>query len=274
MDKAIFRCFGTRPGQGNPAQVIENGPLAVEERHAIARASGHSATVFLTPPDGPAPWVLDFYYPHARSPLCLHASLAAAHLLCSRSGDPVTVQTAMRGQMLTLSHGTEGTFASVRRQAVAPIGIPPHLPAQLLGAPDLRLASPPLLSSVGSPKLLLEVADRAALYALHPPLAEIVAWGKEHGVNGCYVYCRTGEQEYEGRNFNHLDPAREDCATGVAAGALSAWLGQGLVMLQGAVLGNPCRIVTRFEGRQMHIGGATEVLAEPTDRPTLSSPIR
>ncbi|MEJ7807664.1 MAG: PhzF family phenazine biosynthesis protein, partial [Telluria sp.] len=121
--------------------------------------------------------------------------------------------------------------------------------------------SPPLLSSVGSPKLLLEVADQATLHALTPPLADTVAWSKEHGVNGCYVYCRTGEHAYEGRNFNHPDPGGEDCATGVAAGALSAWLGQGLVMLQGAMLGNPCRMLTRVDGKDIYIGGATERVA-------------
>ena len=266
MHVATVRCFGAAPGFGNLAQVIEDGPPAVEDRHALARASGHSAVVFLSPPDtGRWAWLADYYYPHARSPLCLHASLAAAHVLRSRQrGAPVTLQTAMRGQMLTLSGESGGTFARVRRQAVAPIGIAAGLPARLLGEPDLRLASPALLSSVGSPKLLLEVADRAALYALKPPLADIVAWGKKNGVNGCYVYCRIGEHEceheyeYEGRNFNHLDPAGEDSATGVAAGALSAWLGRGLVMLQGAMLGNPCRIVTRVDAKDIYIGGATE----------------
>lgn len=263
MQVATVRCFGAAPGHGNIAQVVEKGPLTIEERQAYARAGGHSATVFLTPPDSEdAAWVADYYYPHARSPLCLHASLAAAHLLCSsHGGASVTLQTAMRGQRLTLSRGPEGTFASVRKQAVAPVGIAPGLPAQLLGEPDLRLVSPALLSSVGSPKLLLEVADRAALHALRPPLADIVAWGKEHGVNGCYVYCQTGEHEYEGRNFNHLDPAGEDCATGVAAGALSAWLGRSLVLLQGAMLGNPCRILTRVDGKDIHIGGATQTVA-------------
>ena len=263
MHVEILRCFGAAPGTGNPAQVIENGPHEVEERHAIARASGYSATVFLAPPasDGAA-WLADYFYPHARSPLCLHASLAAAHVLCSRRpGQPVLLETAMRGQRLTLSQGPGGTFASLRKQAVAPLGIPAGLAPRLLGQQDLRLSSPPLLSSVGSPKLLVEVADRATLYTLQPPLADIVAWGKENGVNGCYVYCRTGELEYEGRNFNHLDPAAEDSATGVAAGALSAWPGQGLVMLQGGMLGNPCRIITRVEGKEIHVGGATEALS-------------
>jgi predicted PhzF superfamily epimerase YddE/YHI9 len=152
-------------------------------------------------------------------------------------------------------------FAVVEKHAVAPIGIDPGLPAELLGEPELKLRSPPLLSSVGSPKLLIEVASRSVLHALQPPLDQIVEWGKQNGVNGCYVYCRTGEDEYEGRNFNHLDPSKEDIATGVAAGALAAWLGRDLVMLQGAPLGNPCRIVTQVLGRSIHVGGATEALA-------------
>ncbi|UUZ47463.1 hypothetical protein LP420_29975 [Massilia sp. B-10] len=75
---------------------------------------------------------------------------------------------------------------------------------------------------MGSPKLLIEVRDSAALHALRPPLARISEWGKANGVNGCYVYCRVGEDVYEGRNFNHLDPAQEDLATGVAERLRSA----------------------------------------------------
>ena len=249
--------FGARPGKGNSALVIEHGPAVQAERQAFASAQNKGACVFLTPGAPGKPIDADFYYPHARSPLCLHATLAAAHILCARG--PATLKTAMRGQLLPLSHDAAGTFAAVQRQAVAPIGIAPGLPAELLGEPGLALASLPLLSSVGSAKLLIEVRDRATLHALRPPLERIVAWGKANGINGCYVYCRTGEHAYEGRNFNHLDPALEDSATGVAAGALAAWLRQGLVMLQGAAQGNPCRIVARVEGETIFVGGATEM---------------
>ena len=251
-----LRCFGAHPGQGNVALVIENGPVSQAERQAWASAQNKGACLFLTPANA-GMYEADYYYPHARSPLCLHATLAAAHILCARG--PATLRTAMRGQLLPLSHDATGAFAAVRRQAVAPIGIAPGLAAHLLGEPDLVLASAPLLSSVGSPKLLIEVLDAAALHALRPPLERIVDWGKDNGVSGCYVYCRTGDAAYEGRNFNHLDPALEDCATGVAAGALSAWLGHGLTMLQGHALGNPCRIVTRVDGDTIFVGGATEL---------------
>ena len=263
MRVETLRCFGTAAGTGNIALVVEQGPAEIDQRQALARESGRSATAFLSAPEHESDaWEADFYYPHARSVLCLHASLAAAHVLCRRyPGPPVTLKTAMRGQLLSLSQGPDGTFAGMRKQAVAPIGIAPGLPARLLGEPDLRLASAPLLSSVGSPKLLLEVLDRTTLYALAPPLEGIVEWGKENGVNGCYVYYRRGPDEYEGRNFNHLDTAGEDSATGVAAGALSAWHGRGLVMLQGSALGNPCRIVTRVDGQEIYVGGATEARA-------------
>lgn len=261
------RCFGATPASGNLALVIEDGPAGVAERQAIATGQGAPACVFI---DGAGPWEADFYYPHARSPLCLHATLAAAHVLCQRHGGPVTIKTAMRDQMLELTRELDGTFARVRKQAVAPIGIEPGLPAHLLGTPGLVPASPALLSSVGSPKLLIEVENREALQALAPPLQRIVDWGKEHGINGCYAYCQVGENEYEGRNFNHRDPAREDAATGVAAGALCAWLGRDIVVYQGANLGNPCTIRTRIDGQAILIGGLT--IQEPRSAPPESTP--
>jgi predicted PhzF superfamily epimerase YddE/YHI9 len=92
--------------------------------------------------------------------------------------------------------------------------------------------------SVGSPKLLVEVADAATLYGLQPDLPAIAAWGKGAGVNGLYVYCRCDDGTYEGRNFNHLDPALEDSATGVAAGALTALLGHAITLRQGRAVGS------------------------------------
>lgn len=249
------KCFGVRAGEGNRALVVQSGPLGEAERQAFARAGTASACVFIDDD------VLDFYYPHMRSPLCLHATLAAAHVLFAQQGSsaPLTVTTALRAQPLTLSREGDAIFVALRRQPVEALAPPAELVAELLAAPDLVLASAPVVASVGSPKLLVEVKDRATLHGLRPDLARIVAWGKANGVNGCYTFCSAGESEYEGRNFNHLDPALEDSATGVAAGALSALLGRGLTMLQGSTLGNPCRILARADGETIHVGGATEL---------------
>lgn len=173
---------------------------------------------------------------------------------------PMTVTTALRGQPLMLTREGDVFFVALRRQPVVTRAPAVEVVAELLAAPGLALASPPVVGSVGSPKLLVEVKDSATLHGLRPDLARVVAWGKANGVNGCYAYCSTGESAYEGRNFNHLDAALEDSATGVATGALSAWLGHGLTMLQGHALGNPCRIQARADGETIHVGGgATEL---------------
>jgi PhzF family phenazine biosynthesis protein len=253
-------CFGARAGDGNPALVIEGDRSTSEQRQAFARER-NTTCVYLDAggADGVA-CVVDYFYPHMRSPLCLHATLAAARVLFARqAGDaPVTVVTALRGQRLVLSRDGEDVFVRLARQELPQPAIAFALPARLLAAPGLALVSPPRVASVGSPKLLLEVADVGTLYGLRPDLPAIVEWGKTAGVNGCYVYCRTGEAEYEGRNFNHLDPALEDSATGVAAGALTAVLGRGITLRQGKATGRDCVIRTRVDGEAILVGGRAE----------------
>ena len=138
------------------------------------------------------------------------------------------------------------------------------VPARLLAAPGLVPASTPQVASVGSPKLLVEVPDAATLHRLHPDLEAITAWGKEAGINGIYAWCRLPDGRFEGRNFNHLDPALEDGATGVAAGALTALLGHGITLLQGRAARQSCLIRTRMEDGTILVGGRAEPAAAVT----------
>lgn len=264
MQTHLVRCFGALPGTGNPALVIEDGPQTPEARQAFAREQPYPACVFLDPQAGAGPgWIADYYYPHARSPLCLHATLAAAQLLFTRTGPApgaIVLSTALRGQVLQLAREGDDYFVTLQAQALPTVALDAGLAAWLLDQPGLVLATAPVLASVGSPKLLIEVPDRATLEALRPPLERIVAWGRTHGVNGCYVLCRTGEDTYEGRNFNHLDPSMEDRATGVAAGALAARLGRTITVHQGAALGQACLIQARVKANRILVGGRAEAV--------------
>lgn len=261
-----LKCFGSRPGEGNAALVVLGDASGEAERQAFAREQNRSACVFIDAAAGDAPFVLDYFYPHTRSPLCLHATLAAARVLLREHGAPLTVRTAMRGQLLHLSERGADVFVRLQRQPAPEVAVAPELPAALLGlaGPDqgagLRLASPPAIASVGSPKLLLELPDSAALQALRPDLARIAAWSQQHGVSGCYAYARRADGRLDGRNFNHLDPALEDSATGVAAGALTVHLGRAITLHQGANLGQPCMLRTELDGEHILIGGAAEFL--------------
>ncbi|SEN36137.1 phenazine biosynthesis protein PhzF family [Duganella sp. CF517] len=252
-------CFGTVPGGGNAALVVQHDRSSPDQRQRFARERALPACVFIdTAPDGGV--ALDYYYPHTRSPLCLHATLAAAQVLLSPQRPSLPVRTALRGQPLTLALAEDGgdVFIELAPQPVEQPALAADLPARLLAAPGLALASTPAVASVGSLKLLLEVADSATLQALRPDLQAIAAWGRAHGVNGCYAWCRRPDGALEGRNFNHLDPALEDAATGVAAGALAVHLGADVTVYQGAHLGQPCRIRAAIGagGTRVLVGGA------------------
>ena len=254
MHVQTLRCFGARPGEGNPALVIEDDGMDQAARQAFA-AERNTTCVFLS-----REGEVDYFYPHMRSPLCLHATLAVAAVLFGRPGAAPTlsVRTAMQGQELGLSREGDDYFVKLAPQPAPAPAIDDAQVAALLNAPGLVLASTPRVASVGSPKLLVEVRDTDTLYALEPDLAGINAWGKANGVNGFYVYCRLDEETVEGRNFNHLDPALEDGATGVAAGALAVALGRSMTLRQGRATGHDCLIKARVEGNAILIGGAAE----------------
>lgn len=268
MDIYELKCFGIGKQGGNRALVIVDGPADAEARQAFATAANKSACVFVDPGSAGAAWIFDYFYPHMRSPLCLHATLAAGKILLADSYGPLAVRTALRGQELVLTRSGDQVFAALAPQPTpAPdaAGLDAlarrllAMPGQALGP---ALASSPAIASVGSPKLLAEVADSATLHALAPDLAAIHAWGKANGVSGIYAWCRRPDGAFEGRNFNHLDPALEDSATGVAAGALTLHLGHGIQLYQGASRGQPCLLRSELAGSKVLVGGSASLLDE------------
>lgn len=270
MDIYELKCFGIGKLGGNPALVIVDGPQDAAARQAFAKDANKSACVFIDPGSEGAAWTLDYFYPHMRSPLCLHATLAAGKILLADSRRPLTVRTALRGQALELTRNGDQVFAALTAQPTPDLAPAPSesdfrtLARRLLAIPGQAqgpaLASLPAIASVGSPKLLLEVADSASLQALAPDLAAIHAWGKANGVSGLYAWCRRPDGAFEGRNFNHLDPANEDSATGVAAGALTLHLGHGIQLYQGANRGQPCLLRTELADGKVLVGGSASLV--------------
>lgn len=258
-----LRCFGATANAGNPALVIEDDQSNPDTREAFARK--HNTTcVWIDPPqeDGMAA-IVDFYYPHTRSPLCLHATLATAARLFARpdANPTLTVTTAMHGQRLALTLEGEQLFVRLAPQPAPQPALTPELPARLLGIAASAIVAAPQVASIGSPKLLVQVRDLGTLHALTPDLEAIAQWGKENGVNGLYAYAGDADAHaFEGRNFNHLDPRLEDSATGVAAGALTVLLGHALTVRQGRATGHDCLIRTRIEDDAILVGGRVETI--------------
>lgn len=256
MHLHFFRCFGRDNNTGNAAVAVEYAPRNEEERQQFARQQQVSATVFVDPAEDGG-LLLDYYYPHMRSPLCLHATLAAsaAYFEQNPGRDRLRAVASMRGQALEIERNASGIFITLQPQPCPALQIDADGAAALLGIALPEVIGQPRLASVGSSKLLVEVANRMALDALQPDLAAIAGWGHEHNIAGCYVYCSLGEARYAGRNFNHLDPQMEDAATGVAAGALASLLQHDLTLLQGDGLGQPCTLQAHYADGTVKVGG-------------------
>jgi PhzF family phenazine biosynthesis protein len=249
-------CFGRNEESGNAAVVVEGSSLDEAQRLAFAQKQDANATVFVDD-DAAGGTQLDYYYPHKRSPLCLHASLAASALFFERNphGPRIRVVTSMHRQTLEIERIDETIFVGLQAQQCPALVVNIDEVSRLLRVQPAALTGTPRLASVGSAKLLVEVADRSALAALQPDLAGIASWSSQHGVSGLYVYCRLGDGVYAGRNFNHLDPRLEDPATGVAAGALALSLAQSITLLQGDVLDRPCTLQARYLDGKVQVGG-------------------
>ncbi|CAG9226878.1 Phenazine biosynthesis protein [Paraburkholderia tropica] len=260
----IYRvqCFGRTHESGNAAIVVENAALTEPERQVFARQQNANATVFVDV-NAEGERQLDYYYPHTRSPLCLHATLAASAVLFHDSPDRASARfvTRMHRQTLEIERMDATIFVAVKAQPCPDLDFDIAEIAELLRADPADLIAVRGPSSVGSAKLLVEVASPSALEALRPDLAGIVGWGRQHAVSGMYAYCRLDDGVYAGRNFNHLDPSFEDTATGVAAGALALSLERNLTLLQGDLLGQPCTLVARYQSGTVQIGGRAVLLS-------------
>lgn len=251
-----MHCFGRTDESGNTAIVVEGSASTQSERLDFARQQNASATVFIDA-NAVGDLELDYYYPHARSPLCLHATLAAGAVFFERYPDVGRLRfiTSMHRQALEIERVEQGIYVSVEAQRCPPLIVDVAEIAGLLRVKPTDLISIRGPASVGSAKLLVEVVDESTLFALHPDLGGIVDWSRRHSVSGMYVYCGLRDRVYAGRNFNHVEPRFEDAATGVAAGALALTLELSITLLQGDALGEPCTLFARYRGGAVQIGG-------------------
>ena len=259
MQTLILQCFGTNTESGNLAMVIINDNLTSDERLSFAKQQNLPACVFMHNVDAET-ITLDYYYPHAQSPLCLHGTLAAGYIYFrdNPKQNKVNVITKMQ-QHLLIERDNENIFVTIAEHKTPSIKVSNKSLQELLNISNSNIIIQANIASVGSPKLLIEVNDLSALYNLTPNLELIRQFSIANNINGCYVYFRQNNIDIIGRNFNHLDPSHEDSATGVAAAALSCYYKMDLNVYQGMNLNNPCVINTKYTNDRIFIGGTVRL---------------
>lgn len=257
------------PASGNPATVLwlEEAPASDAALVQEAARRGTPATAFLWPGEVPR---VRFFTTSRELSFCGHGALAAgaaaarlagAAEVRMRAGEREVAVALEPGGLVTLTLAGPGTL---RREE------DPAAVLAALGVGGTAVATEVPISSVGSPKWLVEVADAAALRALAPDMAALAALSRERGVNGAYVYARGGAAagvDALARGFNPHGGVAEDAATGVAAGALAWWMrdelaGSWLVVEQGIGLTDLNRLVARVDGELIRVGGRVTLVGE------------
>ncbi|GIE82279.1 hypothetical protein Aph02nite_82290 [Actinoplanes philippinensis] len=222
------------------------------DRCAIVRSSGASHGAFLDLP------VVRFFTGTAELRNCGHGTLAAHAVLLSRSGRPrqrLTQHTGGRAYEVTAARRPGGGIAVWFDQGPVTIEPPPAGLGQILGALGIGDPGGIVVASPGAPRLLIPVADPAALAPDFPRLARAC---RDLGLLGCLVYRLDGPVAWA-RLFAPAIGVDEDVANANSSGCLAAHLGRRVEVWQGDALGRPSAVWADTDGRTTRVGGVVRL---------------
>ncbi len=227
MTRAVLlKAFTRNPDEGNPAAVVFDD-LAEARMPGAARSLGFSTTAFVkTRDDGDI--FIRFFSPRQESGLCIHALIAAAHLILP--ADSITPRPFR----------TRAGQVEVRRTADGLLDV--TLPAAQFGArledtaalaAALRVdteafSSEPIeVVSTGKPKILIPFRKLDGLLAMNPDPDLVRDICRSKAAEGIFAFSREtrdAKADFHARHFNPITLADEDPICGVGSGALAAYL--------------------------------------------------
>ena len=264
MQLNIINCFCTQEtDSGNPAAIVRDFTKNKNERQALARKLNLPVTVFLSEViDGTCN--IEFFYPETEMPLCLHGTIGSAYIV-SEEKKFADLKFITKDKNTLKSRVAENVIqVLVSSQPVPSIAIDKLKISKMLNLKnedDFDLELPLLISSVGSPKLLVPLKSFELLSTLKPNFDLIAEWSLENAVNGLYVYTKDSSNDFNfyARGFNPKTGHQEDAATGVAAAALSLALKKSIVVGQGVFLQRPSKIIVSYENsNNIWVGGKAQ----------------
>ncbi|HOA48758.1 MAG TPA: PhzF family phenazine biosynthesis protein [Novosphingobium sp.] len=255
--------FTQVPYKGNPvAVVLDAEGLTDAEMQAFANWTNLSETTFVLPASEPAAdYRVRIFTPKAELPFAGHPTLGTAHAVLeaglASARDGRLVQQCAVG-LVELRVGDEGLSFRLPRHALTELADPEAtawIGAEVKGAAQAV--------DVGPVWLVAELADIAALEDLKHDEARLSAFYMPRGMTGATLYATDGTRVVV-RSFAPGDGIAEDPVCGSGNGAVAAFrlaagqvaAGDGYVASQGRQVGRDGYVSVRFEGSDIHIGGA------------------
>jgi len=231
----LVKAFTKNPKEGNPAGVVfEADDLSKVEKQEIASTLGFSESAFVSHSDK-ADFKVEFFSPKVQVPMCGHATIATFHALVEHGylgikvDSTVSTQETLAG-IVSVECRNNGLI-TMTQQDPQFLGTDYDLEtiANLLSIDSSSLSSetPIELVSTGTPKLMIPVKTLEGLFQIKPKLKAISNFCEQSNVRGFYPFTtetQNDEADFHARQFNPLAGIDEDPLTGIAAGALGAYV--------------------------------------------------
>lgn len=270
----IVDVFAEAPLHGNPLAVVPDADDLDDGLMArIAAEFNLSETTFLTRPTlAGADHRLRSFTPSGDEVFGAGHNALGAWWWLAASGrlEGTEFHQQLGRDVLPVTVSPDGVVG-MRQQAPAVVGGHDDrraLAAALGLAPD-DLVGLAVTVAAGSPHLLVEIADHAAVDRAAPEARALLAVLKAAGAQGCYLYSRDTAEAAYARFFNPTVGILEDPATGSAAGPLAWHLGRrglapwgsDVVIRQGAALGRPSRLIVTISPDATDLRGSAVLTA-------------
>ena len=257
--------FTAVPYKGNPVAVVLDGAgLSDAEMQTFANWTNLSETTFALPPRDPAAdYRVRIFTPKAELPFAGHPTLGTAHAVLeaglASARDGKLVQECAVG-LVDLTVGDSGLSFRLPRYAVTALDDPEA--SAWLGE-GVELIGAPQAVDVGPVWLIAQLADVAALENLAHDPARLTRYYELTGMTGATIYALDGNRVVV-RSFAPGDGIPEDPVCGSGNAAVAAWRlvsgqvqpGDSYIASQGRQIGRDGYISVRFEGTDIHVGGA------------------
>jgi trans-2,3-dihydro-3-hydroxyanthranilate isomerase len=227
---------------GNPLAVFPDARgLTDAQMQALAAEFNLSETTFVLPPANPQHHArVRIFTPKVEMPFAGHPNVGTGFVLAGRMDNPPEHLVFEEIAGLVRAHiqrGPDGAITGARIAAPRALSIDIAIPTETVAAcAGLKLADmlttthTPLIASVGTPFVIAEVVDLAALSRASPDIAAFRAAAEQFGEISSrfalYLYVRRDGDatRLRARMFGPLAGVLEDPATGSAAAALAALL--------------------------------------------------
>ena len=255
--------FSDGPGGGNPCPVVLGADnLSAADGMALAEKFG-AETIFVIKSSNPdVDFGLRYFVPRHAMEMCVHGTIAAVTVLWKNNSiehPNIRIATTLGNIEVVCEEADDGLRVTVFQFPAQFSHCSPSVDeissALRIPAKALDLNNGPIVSvSTSRHKLIVPIKSNHILDQLDPNFEELWFLCDRYETSGFYPFTQLEQGasgKYSARQFPRRAGYNEDPATGVAAGALGAYLAkyhsqvngwQEFGVLQGYAMGRPSRL--------------------------------